>query len=248
MVSLEADVTTEGEARYCAAENGPMTVAANVISIAEFRDRRASEARAEMLVLADSADRRIELATLLVRAGLASGRIDWADSLEAAERRLTDVTYRCHLLDLGVNATTATPLIDAVLALPGRDTILVCHADMAELDELRDRFPTAAVVTSADLTVDWLSGGWTGAGNRRVGGGAPGLEGMIEAAVALRASIAGIGRQMAVADSELDAGKALDGQIHLVAAMQRLSEVEVRLNALEGDLRAHLDVDQVSRS
>ena len=33
--------------------------------------------------------------------------------------------------------------------------------------------------------------------------------------------------------AELDAGKALDGQIHLVAAMQRLNDVEERLGALE---------------
>lgn len=225
-----------------------MTVAANVISIAEFRDRRASEARAEMLVLADTADRRIELAALLVRAGLTTGRIDWADSLEVAERRLTDVTYRWHLFDLGDDATTATPLIDALLALPGRATILVCHVDAAELDELRDRFPSATVVTSSDLTVDWLTTGWSGVGRRPVGNGALGLEGLIEAAAALRTSIAGIGRQMAVADSELDAGKALDGQIHLVAAMQRLSDVEVRLGSLETDLRAHLDIGEVGRS
>lgn len=224
-----------------------MTVAANVVSIADFRERRAPDTHADLLVLAETADRRIELAALVVRAGLAGGRVDWADSLTAAERQLTATSYRLHVLDLGTDPEPATPLVEAMLALPGRRTLLICHVDTPELDELRHRFPTAAVIAADDLTPEALDDDARHPPHHHAATGRTGLEGLIESTAQLRTSIAGIGRQMAAADTELDAGKALDGQIHLIAAMQRLAEVEARLGVLEVDLRAQIDRGHLSR-
>lgn len=227
-----------------------MTVAANVVSIADFRERRAPDTHADLLVLAETADRRIELAALVVRAGRAGGRVDWADSLSTAERQLTATSYRLHVLDLGTDPEPAAPLVEAMLALPDRRTLLVCHVGASELQELRQRFPGAAVVGAGDLTPDWLGDDPLHPPHHAPhhgAGGRTGLEGLIESAVQLRTSIAGISRQMAAADTELDAGKALDGQIHLIAAMQRLAEVEARLGVLEVDLRAQIDRGQFTR-
>lgn len=217
-----------------------MAAATNVISIAEFRDRKTAESQAEMLVLAETASRRVELAALLVRAGIAGGRIDWADTVDNAERRVAEIRYGVHLFDLGADPTPAAPLVDALLALPEQRTVIICRLSDAEMDDLRERFPSAAIIAETDLTAEWLRGDAEPAQPVTPLESA-GLDGLIETARSLRASVAGINRQMAIADAELDAGKALDGQIHLVAAMQRLNDVEERLGALESDLRDRLD-------
>lgn len=224
-----------------------MTISANVVSIADFRERDLPIVRADMLVHAETTDRRIELAALLVKAGLAGGRIHWTDTLNAAERRLTETTYRVHLLDLGADVEAAGPLLDAVLALPDRRTLLICRAAPPEIEQLRLRFPSAAIATDDELTVDWLGGQDSRRSPPSLAARRSGLEGLIEVAAELRGSVAGIGRQLAVADAELDAGKPLDGQIHLVAAMRRLSEVEERLEVMETDLRAHVDRNRSGR-
>jgi hypothetical protein len=217
-----------------------MAAATNVISIAEFRDRKTAESQAEMLVLAETASRRVELAALLVRAGIAGGRIDWADTVDNAERRVAEIRYDVHLFDLGTDPAPAAPLVEALLALPEQRTVIVCRLSDAEMDDLRERFPSAAVIAETDLTAEWLRGDAEPMPPVTPLESA-GLDGLIETARSLRASVAGINRQMAIADAELDAGKALDGQIHLVAAMQRLNDVEERLGALESDLRDRLD-------
>jgi hypothetical protein len=215
-----------------------MMVASNVISIAAFRGRGASEPRAETLVFAESAERRLQIAAILVRAELAGGGIDWVDTLDAVEARLAEASYLRHVIDLGGDAVRAAPLLDAMMALPDARTIVVCELPDLELQDLGKRFPCAAVIAPTELSVDWVRGDATP--RRQALSGSSGLEALIESTAALRCSIAGIGRQMAVADSELDAGKATDGQIHLVAAMQRLAQVEDQIVAMERDLRDRL--------
>ncbi|MBP0574048.1 hypothetical protein J8J27_25445, partial [Mycobacterium tuberculosis] len=99
-----------------------------------------------------------------------------------------ETSYRAHLLDLGSEPARATPLIDALALLPGRCTVLICHVEPSELDELRDRFPAAVVLAPAEFTVDILCHHNPQAGLARRGRAAPAnLESLVEAATALRA-------------------------------------------------------------
>jgi hypothetical protein len=185
------------------------------------------------------------LRAFIARAGLAGGRVDWVDSLAMAERHLTKTSYSLHVLDLGSDPAPAVPLLDALAALPDRRTVLICDAGDGEVAELRHRFPAATVLAGAGLRERLCGCGQAEPPPRRRPGS---LETLIDNAAALRVSLAGIGRQMAIADDALDAGKPLDGQIHLGVALRRLAEAESRIGALEAELRARAERDHTGRT